>query len=90
LLFSYANLKKLKILDIINYKVNREEKGRIEMISVIYIIDGYTPVFMSYEEALKFIKWYNVEFIDCDYIDPSEIKQRYLYETADEAMRKGR
>ena len=87
MLFSYINLKKIKNLDIINYKVKREEKGRIEMISVIYIIDGYTPAFMSYEEALKFIEWHNEEFIDFCYIDPSEIKQRYLYETADEAIR---
>ena len=56
------------------------------MISVIYIIDGYTPAFMSYDEALKFVKWFNVEFIDSDYIDPSEIKPRYLYATADEAI----
>lgn len=57
------------------------------MISVIYIIDGYTPAFISYEEALKFIKWHNEEFVDCDFIYPSEIKKRYLYETADDAIR---
>lgn len=90
MLFSYANLKKLKNLDIINYKVKREEKGRIEMINVIYIIDGYTPAFMSYEEAIKFVEWYNEEFIDFDHIYISEIKQRYLYETADDAMRRDR
>ena len=53
------------------------------MASIIWVIEGYVSAFTSYEDALKFVKWYNVEYFDEDYIDPSQIKRRFLQTSED-------
>ena len=58
----------------------------MDIMTVIWVIEGYKPAFYSYEEAVKFVKWYNTEYFDSDYIELSEIKKRYLYRSFDDAM----
>ena len=55
--------------------------------NIIYIIEGLVTSFTSYEEAEKFRKWYNKEYGFAYYIEPEDIKKRYCFNSAEEAMK---
>ena len=56
---------------------------------MIYIIEGLVTAFASYEDAEKFRKWYNKKYGLDYYIEPNDIKKRYCFWSAEDAMEWG-
>lgn len=56
------------------------------MATIIYVIEGYVSAFTTYEDAKKFVKWYNEEYIGEDYIELSQIKKRFLHNSFESAI----
>lgn len=55
----------------------------------IYVIEGLVTAFASYEDAEKFRKWYNKKYGLDYYIEPNDIKKRYCFWSAEDAMEWG-
>lgn len=55
----------------------------------IYIIEGMTVAFKSYDEAEHWRKWYNSKYYPEYYIEPCDIKWRHLFDTCADAIKWG-
>lgn len=55
----------------------------------IYTIEGLTTAFGSYDDANKFRKWYNKKYGDEFYLDSTDIKKHYCFESFEDAINWG-